>query len=221
MIAIGVVSHIKREAMATQLASDVEADFPPFIDDGTLGCEGNHRRVWTALADTDSEWCLVLEDDALPVQGFRTQVAAALTATPTDVVSLYLGTGRPVWFEMGGRGSAQRLQPLIARTLDTTQACYLTAPKLFHAVAVAIRTPLVPSMLRHTEHSPKPIDFAIGDWCISEGHTVAYTHPSLVDHLDEDTVITKHHDGEPRLQPRKAHRIGKRTTWHPSVTEIA
>lgn len=223
MIAIGVVAHVKRETMAKELASTVEADFPPFVDDGTLGCSTNHRRVWAHLAAAGSEWGLALEDDAVPVPGFRDQLHQALAASPCDVVSLYLGSGRPIWFEMAGRGSAQKLQPLIRQAVDTAHAedaSFILAPKLFHAVAVAIRTPLIPSMLSSVQRSPKPIDFAIGDWCVAEGHTVAYTSPSLVDHDDTETVIPKHPDGEPRREPRKAHHVGTRTTWTSRSVDI-
>lgn len=223
MISIAVVAHVKRETMANQLASDVEADFPPFFDDGTLGVNGNHTRVWQHLANTNSDWAICLEDDAIPTPGFRTQAAAALTATPTDVVSFYLGTGRPVWMELAGRGSAKKLQPLIREAVQTatsTGACFITAPKLFHAVAVAIRTPLIPSMLTHVKNSPQAIDFAIGDWCTTQGHTVAYTVPSLCDHHDTETVITRHHDGQPRLHPRKAHHFGTRDTWNSKTVEL-
>jgi hypothetical protein len=35
------------------------------IDNGTLGCEGNHRKVWQWLNDhATTKWVVVLEDDA-------------------------------------------------------------------------------------------------------------------------------------------------------------
>lgn len=222
MITTAVVAHVKREAMAKQLAVDVEADV--FMDDGTLGCEQNHRRAWEHLAHAKTEFALVLEDDAIPVPDFTHQAIQALAVAPSDVVSLYLGTGRPIWFELAGRGSAQRLQPLIRDAVNqahTEQACFITAPKLFHGVAVAIRTPLIGSMLTHTRVSPKPIDFAIGDWCVTEGHTVAYTVPSLCNHDDGPTVIRTHPDGEPRMAPRTAHMFGGRITWTSKAVELS
>lgn len=220
---IGIVGHVQRLDMVQALAGSTGAEYVS-VDDGTLGCDGNHRKVWSHLAEhCVDDWAVVLEDDAQPVEGFRAQASQALAATPTNVVSFYLGTGRPIWFEMAGRGSAQKLQPLIHKAVDTAKAedaSFILAPKLFHAVAVAIRTPLIPSMLSSVQRSPKPIDFAIGDWCVAEGHTVAYTTPSLVDHDDTETVIPRHPDGEPRLQPRKAHRVGTRTMWTSRSVDI-
>lgn len=221
---IGVVAHIKRQAMAEQLADQVRADYVG-VDDGALGAEKNHLHVWKWLTDNSdgADHLVVLEDDAVPCDDFRTQLDQALAVAPSPVVSFYLGTSRPVWIELAGRGSAQRVQPLIKAAVvaaDTAGASFITAPKLFHAVAVAIRTDLIPAMVEATAGSRDPIDAAIGRWCDSEGHTVSYTYPSLVDHLDQATVIRRHLDGEPRTMPRKAYRVGTRGTWTTKTVDM-
>ena len=214
-VAIAIVAHTKRAEQAHQLMDTVGAQYLS-MDDGTLGCTANHIRCWTYLAKQPTEWSLVLEDDAQPIHGFRDQLDLALDAAPTEVVSLYLGRERPVWMEFGGRGSAQRVQPVIIKALaraDEQGASFITAPKLLHAVAVAVRTNLIDSMLKHVQESKQPIDFAIGDWCTANHHQVAYTYPSLCDHEDGPTVIRRHPDGEPRHQPRKAHKVGTADAW--------
>lgn len=222
MIAIGVVAHTTRLSQAEALADQVDADYMS-VDDGTLGCDGNHRAVWAHLAHLGAEWSVVIEDDAIPVPDFRAQLGKVLAVSPSPVVSLYLGTARPVWIELAGRGSAQRAQPLVRQAVAEAEvkgASFITAPKLMHAVAVAIRTDLIAAMLDATAETLDPIDAAIGKWCSTVGHTVAYSYPSLVDHYDGPTVIRRHPDGEPRLEPRKAYKLGTRGTWTTRTVEI-
>lgn len=221
-IAIGIVGHNKRGDQAAELMHTVGAAYRS-VDNGTRGCDHNHRRVWDRLSRYDTTWSICLEDDAVPANGFTDQLEQALTHSPCDVVSLYLGTSRPVWYQTRGDRAARKLQPLIAEAIekaDAEGASFITAPKLFHGVAVAIRTPLVPSMLDYVSASKKPIDYAISDWCETEGHTIAYSCPSICDHRDEPSVITRHPDGQPRNKPRVAHRYGARDTWNSKAVTL-
>lgn len=214
-VAIGVVAHKDRADQAHALQEQVGAQYL-HMDTGLYGCDESHRRTWTYLADTNSEWSVVLEDDAEPISEFRTQLDLALAAAPTDVVSLYLGTSRPEWMEFSGRGSAVKVQPLLRDAVaqaSVTGASFITCTRILHGVALCIRTTLVPSMLDFTRDSKQPFDYAIGDWCYNEDHRVAYTQPSLVDHQDGPTLF-KHPDGQPRTHPRKAYRLGGRQHWH-------
>ena len=53
--------------------------------------------AWATLASGafDDEWLVVIEDDALPCNDFRAQLADALDHCPTDIAGLYLGRSRP------------------------------------------------------------------------------------------------------------------------------
>jgi hypothetical protein len=205
MTSIAVVAHTARRMEADVLAAEVGSDVVS-IDDGTLGADGNHRRVWRWHADMHAadptDWAVTLEDDALPVQGFCDQLDAALKVAPAPVVSLYLGTdGRDHW--------QSRIRHAYTRTSAAT--CWLvTAGTLLHAVAVAIRTDLLPTL----DLDPGvPPDAAISNWCKRHGHPVAYSIPSLCDHADGPPVITRRGDPHPRDVPRHAHRVGTRTHW--------
>jgi GR25 family glycosyltransferase involved in LPS biosynthesis len=222
LIAVGVVAHNKRSDVAHQLMEDAGAMYMS-VDNGTRGCTKNHRQVWTHLSKRNSEYCVVLEDDAVLCDDFPAQLEAALAVAPADIVSLYLGTGRPVWYELNGRGSARQLQPLLEQTIlqaEQQDASFITTHRLFHAVGVAIKTSLVQSMLDHTRDLPHPMDAAISDWCHTHGHQVAYTVPSLVDHADTASIHRHADDGVPYTQQRKAHRFGARTQWTPLSVPI-
>jgi hypothetical protein len=208
---VGIVGHADRTELINTLADRIRPDILS-IDDGQLGCEGNHRNVWKRLANDypSSRWTVVIEDDALPVADFDTQLEAALRVAPTPVVSLYLGRLRP-----------PQHQGAIGKLVATNPAeHWLVATRLLHAVGVAIRTPLVPDMLSHVSTWPRcPIDEAITRWCIDSRNRVSYTWPSLVDHADTPTVV-QHPDRQPRPPGRTAWRVGERTAWAASSAAL-
>jgi GR25 family glycosyltransferase involved in LPS biosynthesis len=213
LYAIGVVAHTARDNTAHTLAHKVNAAHLS-IDDGALGCDRNHLRVWQALTDHDATWSVVLEDDAQPIDDFHYQLEHALLNAPTPVVSLYLGKAYPVWWQ-------PRIQVAIEHA-QAERASFIVAKHLLHCVGVAIKTPLVPYVVR-TPQQPHawPIDEHIG--MVAQRHfqqpAIAYTWPSLVDHEDGPT-LQQHNDGLPRTPGRKAWLTGTREQWDSSTVHM-
>lgn len=212
-LAIAIVAHIKRFHEARMLRKIVGAQCVSW-DYGNLGSRANHLSAWTALADIDSKWSLVLEDDALPVKDFRQNVAKALAVAPTPVVSLYLGTGYPIHW-----------QPRIERALnkaDKRDAHWLISRSLIHAVAVAVRTDQLPGMLDSLQCSDNPIDESITTWAVKRFgvKAVSYTVPSLCDHNDGPTLM-RHADRRRRTMARTAWRRGYRDQWNSETVVLA
>lgn len=203
MISFAVVGHEARIVEATDLAHSIGAVIT--VDDGTAGADANHLKAWQATSAMDEPWACVLEDDAQPVHGFIEQAEAALTAAPADVVSLYLGRGKP--------RSWQRVIPAALANADAHQAHWITANRVLHAVAVAMRTELRDDWLAWAPSSTLPIDQRLSEWCRLRGHTIAYTTPSLCDHADGPTLIN-HSDRKVRDMSRVAWRTGTRKTWN-------
>lgn len=201
MLTIGIVAHTSRAAQAKHLAKIVHANFIS-IDNGSLGCDDNHEAVLHHLAALPSTWSVILEDDAQPVPTFTDQLHAALIVAPSPIVSLYYGRQRPPQWQT-------RMSKALARA-DETDANWIVATNLLHAVGYAIKTELLPSLLTHT--TPFPVDQHISNWAKTYGHTISYTTPSLVDHADQDTIVT-HPDGQPRPPGRTAWTVGTRDTW--------
>jgi GR25 family glycosyltransferase involved in LPS biosynthesis len=209
-IRIGVVAHILRQSYAQQLADQVDAATISF-DDGMLGVNKNHIKVWTNLLQQGGDWLVVLEDDAVPVDDFRYHLTQALINAPTDIVSLYLGTGYPkAW---------QRF--IKTAMADKSDANYIVSTHLLHAVGTAIKVDLVNDMLRFiswmSEGERKwPIDEQITHWARMRGHKISYARPSLVDHMDGPTTV-HHPDGQSRDGvKRRAWEVGTRDLWHRS-----
>lgn len=211
---IGIVGHTTRLDMAETLAGKVGAEYVS-IDDGTLGCEQNHRKVWTHLAQHSDGWAITIEDDAQPIPNFRAHAQAALAAAPTPIVSFYLG--HPDHWR---RAFPDRRRKLFkaGQEADATGAHWLTTQDILHGVAIALRTELITDMLTHIEQSPLAIDYAIRNWCRTRGHTIAFTWPSLVDHHDGRSLIRRR---RPHTHPRKAWRTRTHANWNSHTISFA
>nr|WP_231359865.1 hypothetical protein [Escherichia coli] len=186
-----VVCHHARLQQAEALALSIGAHL--LIDEGNHGANWNHRRAieWAAKQPCR---VVVLEDDALPVHGFAEKVIDWLARFPDNMLSFYLGTGRPPQYQMQ---IAERL--IVA---DKTRADFITLPRLIHGVCYSVPAQRISRVLSQWESS-KPADYAVGD---AYGGAVVYPCYSLVDHADGEPV--EHHpDAVPRTERRRAWRI--------------
>lgn len=203
MFRTAIVAHISRSEHAHELCDQVNAVYMT-MDNGALGCTRNHLKAWTYLCERNPEpWSVVLEDDALPVADFTTQLAAALAAAPSPVVSLYLGTSYPPHLQ-------DRIQQVTTQA-DREHACWIRLHHM-HGVATAIQTSHLPDLTKYLSKTRLPIDDSIREWARHRGITPAFTWPSLVDHRDQPSIVN-HPDGAPRTAPRHAWRTGGRDHW--------
>lgn len=186
-----VVGHHSRKGHAQQLAALLDAHL--LIDDGNHGANWNHRRAIEWAAEQPCR-VVVLEDDAMPVPWFAELVVDWLTRFPDDMLSFYLGTGRPPQYQMQ---IAERL--IVA---DKAQADYITLPRLIHGVCYSVPPQHINRVLSRWDSS-KPADYAVGD---AYGGAVVYPCYSLVDHADGEPV-ERHPDSAPRTERRRAWRL--------------
>lgn len=84
-----VVGHHTRLGHAQRLAAMLDAHL--LIDEENHGANWNHLRAieWAAKQPCR---VVVLEDDALPVQGFSKKITDWLARFPEDMLSFYLGS---------------------------------------------------------------------------------------------------------------------------------
>lgn len=213
-VVVGIVAHERRRVQAERLAQEVHAAVCN-IDDGTLGCEGNHVAVLHMLSLLDADWCVVLEDDAVVTPDFLSHVKRALEHAPAPIVGLYLGTGNP-------SGEVQRqIRQAVMEATDLSRA-WIVGDALIGAVGYAIRASLIPDMLGwiagdyDAEH-PLRISRWAQDWDLR----VAYTQPSLVDHADNTPI--GYSAEEFQKVPggrRKAWNYGSQENWHTPAVEL-
>lgn len=194
--------------LQTKTAAEViQVDDAEFfsIHEGTRRCAENHMRVLSLLHDlaAGNEWCVVLEDDAMPVPGFRTEAAAALRCAPWPLVGLYLGRGNP----------SGQIQRDIRQALDHAQA-WITADYFISSVAYAVKANMIPPMLDYIKGRDEELPMRITRWAQDEDVLTAYTHPSLCNHADLESVI---YPGIPLAERQKLPRVawewGTRRSW--------
>ncbi|WP_430733585.1 hypothetical protein [Enterobacter cloacae] len=186
-----VVGHHARRQQAEALASALGAHL--LIDDGNHGANWNHRRAleWAACQPCR---VVVLEDDALPVLGFSKKVSDWLTRFPDDMLSFYLGTGRPPQYQ----------KEIAGMLVDADRVCgdHIVLSKLIHGVCYSPPQGRMAHML-NAWNKTLAADYAVGE---AFGGRVIYPCYSLVDHADLPTV-ERHPDNEPRTERRRAWRL--------------
>jgi GR25 family glycosyltransferase involved in LPS biosynthesis len=196
-------------------------DFCPYvsIDFDGVGCDDNHLRAWRYL-DRNAEyakadWLMVLEDDVVLAEDFGNQVEDALTVAPAPIVSFYLGRTRPAFYQeriahaLVGCSHPGPGDPV---NLDVP---WLISNRLLSQQAVAIRRDVLHGMIKllpEFVHRERAIDQGMTAYMRSASLPVAYTVPSLVDHLDGPSYA-QHADRNPVHGPRVAWATGKRAEW--------
>lgn len=186
-----VVGHHSRIDHALCLAMRLDAHL--LIDYGNHGANWNHRRALEWAAEQTCR-VVVLEDDALPVHGFAEKVTYWLARFPDDMLSFYLGTGRPPQYQI------QIAERLIGA--DKARADFITLPRLIHGVCYSVPPQHINCVLSRWDSS-KAADYAVGD---AYGGEVVYPCYSLVDHADGEPV-ERHPDSAPRTERRRAWRL--------------
>lgn len=189
---IAIVAHHSRRAMANDLASKLEAD-SIFMDEHNAGANANHLRALSWAAE-QSDRVIIIEEDALPVDGFRDKAQDWLARFPDDMLSFYLGTGRPPQYQM------QIAERLI--NADKVRSDFIMLQRLIHGVCYSIPPQSISRVLSQWDSS-KPADYAVGD---AYGGAVVYPCYSLVDHADGEPV-ERHPDSAPRTERRRAWRL--------------
>lgn len=194
-ISFVVVGHHSRRHQAERLAQMLNAHL--LIDEDHLGANWNHRRAIEWASQQDCR-VVILEDDALPVLSFADKVAEWLSRFPDDLLSFYLGTGRPPQYQ----------SEIAAKLIDTDrqQADYITLNRLIHGVCYSVPRLKLKQVISRWNHG-SPADYAVGDAC---GGAVVYPCYSLVDHADTATV-ERHPDNTPRTERRRAWRLDATT----------
>lgn len=190
-----VVAHHARATAAARLAHTINGHL--FMDHGTYGEWANHQRALEWAAQQNTTHVIALQDDAEPIPNFTTHALEAITRQPDTLISFYIGTTRPRAAAV--THATQRAQH--------ANASWLTAPTLYWGVGIAIPTTDITPMLEWSKRSTLPYDQRIGHWYRTQGRTIQYTWPSLIDHHDGPTLV-QHADGRPRTKPRRAHQVG-------------
>lgn len=182
------------------------AEFPDahvLVDVGGRGAPGMHLQALEHAAGT-GERVLVLEDDAIPVQGAGGMVEQFLDGRGQGLplVSFYLGAGAPV-------DKQPEIETAVERA-KTMGGGLVRLPDLYHAVAYSIRSDRAARVVEALHGAAAimggfpangPIDRLIGQ---AAGETW-YWLPSPFDHDDAMPSTVPHRGPRPEPGSRRAH----------------
>lgn len=197
-----VMAHPARTEAAEKLAAQIDAPITWDNGGGEWDCGA---RAWASLADSTAPWACVVQDDALPIDGFRAHLDTVAAHAPRTAVSLYVGTGRP--------RTTQVLRAVAEA--DRVGASWLDCDGLLWGVAIMLPTEHIPPLLAWAASSRLPYDQRISQWYRTQGMRVRHCWPSLVDHADGPRLTDT--GGTPTVA-RRAHRVGPPTLDGPVVT---
>lgn len=147
------------------------------------------------LAREVGERCIIMEDDAIPVHGFAQRAQMWFGRFPNDLISFYLGTGRPVSW-----------QARVDDALERTGSDHIVLPRLIHGVCYSLPANHVGRTLDKIAamgQTDEPADYIVGR---GFGRQVIYPVESLVEHRDGESV-ERHPDKEPRIERRVARNL--------------
>lgn len=172
---IRILTHPKR----LKQASELQQRFPDseiFVDENSYGSKYNHFSALTAKTKKETTHIIIMEDDSIPVNNFLQKAEKLIEKFPNDLLSFYLGTGRPV------RWQRQVDYALISKP------DFIELPALIHGVCycIPVKKQKIFTEIPDIEHA----DFAVGEaWIKETSRQIIYPRLSLVDHADEEPII--------------------------------
>ena len=178
-LSVAVMAHPVRRSLVEELLAQL-GDVPVSWDPHTETSADPARRWATGraafeMADPESDWHVVVQDDAVVAEHFREGLAEALKHVPFGaIVSGYLGTKRP---------AQNHVRSAIAHA-DKHGSPWVVLDQLKWGPAIAVPTHTIPEMLEWCDlQVTAPYDARIGwYYCDVLGWSCWYTWPSLVDH---------------------------------------
>lgn len=143
----------------------------------------NGLRCWEA-ADSDADWHMVIQDDALVCEDLMAGLESALDVLgPEGLLSAYTGTGRP---------NQNHVRKAWRHATDKGHS-WMCTRSLCWGVAIIAPVKTIPDMLAWCSAKPrarKTYDMRIGEYYRDVlNWRTWYTVPSLVDHRDGPSLV--------------------------------
>lgn len=174
-VSFSIMAHPARFEWAAALATALD-DAPISMAHGReRDPVGNGLRAWRLAERLESEWHVVVQDDAVLCTDFRARLDEVIEFAPQPcAISLYYQRRLTPWrTAVAGLRNGGLIRPLN------------------NGVAVALPSAWVPDMLRHYDfEAPEPFyDMRLRGWLLSLGLPTWYPLPSLVDHQGETSLV--------------------------------
>lgn len=203
-ISVAVMAHPNRSSYAESLYNELTRQrfysVSLIYDDGSGEWETGKRSL---LSHTDSDWHVVIQDDAIISRNFYQNVENAILHAPQKtLLSFYTGTVRPKADE-------------VKRAIDDAivkSASWIRGKDLYWGVCIALPTDQIDPVLVSAANKTCLYDRRVGWHYAKHSLPVYYTVPSLVNHNYTIGSLLGH---DPK-SPRKAHwyRPGLVKVWN-------
>jgi len=168
-LSIVIMAHPKRHEMAKALSKQL--GYVTIVWDLKNNLWDTCRRAWLET-DPSSEYCLVLQDDAIVPDNFRELAEARLAESEDRVYSFY-----------AGKMLGSRIDKARAEGKD-----HLLEHMIYNEIALCIRGEHVENMVKFCDDRDAQNDQQINIWAGENGIRIKYVLPSLVDHRDEESI---------------------------------
>ena len=155
-----------------------DMDGPPTRDANRIW--DTARRAW-GMHDERADWHVLLQDDAIVATHLVESLARGLEyVPPQSLVSLYVGTGRPL----------AGIWATVVNEAREREASWIVGPRSMWGVGLALPTALIPDMLRYCDtQRGMTDDMRVGRWAQRSKLETWFTWPCLVDHPDGSSLI--------------------------------
>ncbi len=183
-VSASLMSHHKREKQAVKLYNKLfDQGLNPKIIWDRENNEWETGKEALELHD-NSDWHVVIQDDAIIGDNFYTNLASAIQFLPNkSLLSLYLGKTRPY---------PNRVNSAFNKAMASNSS-FISAKTLLWGVCIAIPTIDIEPMLTHVRrYSNLQYDNRIGAYYRDKRRPVYYTTKSIVDHDDSMPSLTGH-----------------------------
>jgi hypothetical protein len=189
-VSAAIMAHPRREAFVGELATQLDRPATVVWDQVNDRHDTGVRSL--EAYDPAATHHLVVQDDAVVCRDLIAGIEHALRSCPQDVpICLYVGRVRPF---------PREIDRVVAEAGDT--ASWLTMQGLYWGVGVVIPTADLPDLTGWFRQSTmQNYDRRISTWYQLQDRKVWYPWPCLVDHRDDESLVSGHGSG------RFAHRF--------------
>lgn len=167
-IEIRILTTSERLTTARELSNTLP-NSELFIDENLFGAKWNHMRALSSPPQEGTTHIIIMEDDAQPVEDFLTKASEWLEVFPKDLISFYLGKGKPALWQRKVDYALMRRPSYIELEALIHGVCYVIPAQAYELFAIDTLTDTA--------------ELAVGElWTTTTERTIIYTTKSLVQH---------------------------------------
>lgn len=208
VIEVRIVTHPARLKSAEKIQRFMKTEgfqtVELVVDEEGKGATLNHFAACSKTPLTETTHLIILEDDVIPVRGFKKKAEKAIRDNSKSLIAIYLGRGRPV-----------NIQARIPKLLESApNRTTFALPNLLSGQGY-----ILPAFMAETYTTATPWDVEFADlsvgrvWKRRTAAPILYLKRSLIEHSEAPSL---HTPNRPEPQPRVAWQLDGEPAWKAS-----